>query len=141
MRRYFCHGVLFIMILLISVSCSSYFRGLKDHQVVPHERAKEGQALAAIVPSEIDFPELIFKGQLNPFIRFVDQNQHILLALAGLFWLWFLIRIYQIERGRTRQRLSIDDLALLKIIKDNATRIWHNHHPGKNIISLEDWKE
>ncbi len=84
--------------------------------------------------------QLIKRAERNCFIRLIDENQHVLLSLAGLFWLWLLARVYEVERGRTHQRLSIDDLALLKIIKDNATRIWNTHYPGKKIIRLEDWK-
>lgn len=140
MKRYFYYGVLLAIILLISASCSSIFSSLKNRPSA-NNQGKYGQAIAATMPSGISFPELASNAQPNPFIRFVDQNHHILLALAALFWLWFLIRIYEIDRGRNRHRLNMDDLALLKIIKDNATRIWNAHGPGKKIISLEDWKE
>jgi len=52
-----------------------------------------------------------------------------------------LARAYTIEQGRKHEKLSTEDIALLRIIKDNATRIWNHHHPGKRVIRLEDCKE
>jgi len=40
------------------------------------------------------------------------------------------------ENRRQLPGWQFDDLALLKAIKDNATRLWH-HHPAKNTIKLE----
>ena len=96
--------------------------------------------MAATVPLKGNSPEVTSKAEPNPFIQFVDKNHHTILALMALFCLWLLARAYTIEQGRKHEKLSTEDIALLKIIKDNATRIW-NHHRGKKVIRLEDCKE
>ncbi len=78
-----------------------------------------------------------------------DENTYIfspvpfytILALMALFCLWLLARAYTIEQGRKYEKLSTEDIALLKIIKDNATRIWNHQHHGKKVIRLKDCKE
>jgi len=44
------------------------------------------------------------------------------------------------EKRRRIPGWQFDDLALLKAIKDNATRLWSNHCPDRKIITLDDWK-
>ena len=61
-------------------------------------------------------------------------------STVALLWLWLLATFYTIEKRRRVRGWQLEDLALLKIIKDNAARLW-NHHPGKKIIRPEDWKE
>jgi len=73
-------------------------------------------------------------------MQFIEENQRALLGLVALLSLWLLVRAYELQRGRKHSRLSMEDLALLKIIKDNAARIWNHHRPGKKIIRLEDRK-
>jgi hypothetical protein len=97
--------------------------------------------MAATVPLKGNSPKVTSKAEPNPFIQFVDENPHAILALMALFCLWLLARTYTIEQGRKHEKLSTEDIALLKIIKDNATRIWNHHHPGKKVIRLEDCKE
>ena len=97
--------------------------------------------MAATVPLKGNFAGLIFKAQSNLLVQFVDKNHHTILALMALFCLWLLARAYTIEQKRKHEKLSTEDIALLKIIKDNATRIWNHHHPGKKVIRLEDCKE
>jgi hypothetical protein len=97
--------------------------------------------MAATVPLKGNSPKVTSKAEPNPFIQFVDENQHATLANMALLCMWLLVRAYEIQRGRKYQKLNMDDIALLKIIKDNATRIWNHHHPGKKVIRLEDCKE
>jgi len=59
-------------------------------------------------------------------------------STVGLLWL--LATFHTIEKSRRVPGWQLEDPALLKIIKDNPTRLWH-HHPGKKLISLEDWRE
>jgi hypothetical protein len=47
-------------------------------------------------------------------------------------------RLYTNEKRRRIPGWSFDDLALLKSIKATTTRLWHYHHPRKNIIKLEE---
>ena len=61
-------------------------------------------------------------------------------STVALLWLWLLARIYGNEKKCRVRGWQLEDLALLKIVKDNATRLW-NHHTGKKLIRLEDWKE
>lgn len=62
-------------------------------------------------------------------------------SILRLLWLWLLARFYANEKGRWVFGWQLEDLALLKIIKDNATPLWNHHDPGKKIIRLEDWKK
>lgn len=140
MKRYFCYGLLLIAIPGLFVSCSSLFKNPKIQSPIRVE-ARKGQAIAAIIQSERDLAEPISKSQPSPFIHFIKENQCALLALVALLAIWLLARAYEVQRGRLHDELSVEDLALLKIIKDNATRIWKHHHSGKKIIRLEDWRE
>ncbi len=97
--------------------------------------------MAATVPLKGNSPKVTSKAEPNPFIQFVDKNHHTILGLMALLCMWLLVRAYEIQRGRKYQKLNMDDIGPLKIIKDNATRIWNHHHPGKRVIRLEDCKE
>lgn len=97
--------------------------------------------MAATVPLKGNSPKVTSKAEPNPFIQFVDENPHAILGLMALLCMWLLVRAYEIQRGRKYQKLNMDDIGPLKIIKDNATRIWNHHHPGKRVIRLEDCKE
>ena len=97
--------------------------------------------MAATGPLKGNFAGLIFKAQSNLLVQFVDKNPHAILGLMALLCMWLLVRAYEIQRGRKYQKLNMDDIGPLKIIKDNATRIWNHHHPGKKVIRLEDCKE
>jgi len=63
-----------------------------------------------------------------------------LVALLGLSTIWLLFRMYYAERVRHYRKFSKEEIALVKIIKDNAGRIWENHRPGRKVIRREDWE-
>jgi hypothetical protein len=50
-------------------------------------------------------------------------------------------RFYATEKTRRISGWQLEDFALLKMIKDGATRLWGNHYPDKNIIRLESWNQ
>jgi hypothetical protein len=50
-------------------------------------------------------------------------------------------RFYTNEKRCQATRWQVDDLALLKSIKDNALRLWDNHRPDRKVIRLEELKE
>ncbi|NVM25701.1 MAG: hypothetical protein HWN70_07260 [Desulfobacterales bacterium] len=62
-------------------------------------------------------------------------------STVALLWLWLLARFYTIEKRRRVLEWQLEDIDLPKIIKDNAARLWNHHHPGKELIRLEDWRE
>ena len=45
------------------------------------------------------------------------------------------------EKNRQIPRWQFDDLALLKAIKDNATRLWNMRRPDRNLIKLEHCRQ
>jgi len=49
-------------------------------------------------------------------------------------------RFYATEKTRRISGWRLEDLALLKMIKDSALRLWNNHRLDRKIIRLEDWK-
>jgi len=57
-------------------------------------------------------------------------------ALLGTFCLLLLVRFYAIEKSRRIPVWQLGDLALLKIIRLNALRLWNNHRPDRKIIRL-----
>ena len=140
MKRCFCYGFLLAINRIFSASCSSIFNKLRT-QPLATPQPKEQQVLVIIIYPERLLPELISGFQPNAFMQFIEENQRALLGLVALLSLWLLVRAYELQRGRKHSRLSMEDLALLKIIKDNAARIWNHHRPGKKIIRLEDRKE
>ena len=131
MKKHLSYGVLLAIIFSISLSCSS-FTVVEDTQPITQPRA----TTQAILPAIQTIPE----KRPNSFIRFLKKYKGKLYALFALLWLWFLNRFYSIEKRLHIIKWSIDDLALLKAIKDNAFRLWREHNPKKNIIRLEDWK-
>ena len=73
--------------------------------------------------------------------RFFHENNSAILGLLGIIFLWIYIRAYSTEKNRRYTKISKEEVGLLKIIRDNASRIWENHRPGRNVVRLEDWKE
>jgi len=140
MKQCFCYGFLLAISLILSASCSSILDRLRN-QLLATPQPKERQILVIIIYPDRLLPELTSGFRPNPFIQFNEENQRALLAIMALLCLWLLERAHQIHRGRKYHKLSIEDLALLKIIKDNASRIWNHHRPGKKIIRLEGWKQ
>ena len=51
-----------------------------------------------------------------------------------------ILTVYKNERRRQIPGWSVDDLTLLKLIKDTTTRLWQNRNPYKHIIRLKDWE-
>jgi GAF domain-containing protein len=35
----------------------------------------------------------------------------------------------------------MEEIALIKIIKDNAAQIWENYQPVRKVEKLEEWRE
>jgi hypothetical protein len=122
MKRCFCYGFLLAISLILSASCSSILNKLRN-QPLATPQPKKRQVLVIIIHPEKLLPELTFGFQPNPFIQFIEENQRALLAITALLCLWLLERAHQIHRGHKHHKLSIEDLALLKIIKDNATHM------------------
>jgi len=140
MKQCLCYGFLLAISLILSASCSSILNRLRN-QPLATPQPKEPQVLVIIIYPERLLPELISGFEPNPFIQFIEENQRAMLGLVALLSLWLLVRAYELQHGRKHSRLSMEELTLLKIIKDNASRIWNHHRPGKKIIRLEDRKE
>jgi len=119
--------------LLISTNCRSLTLITKDHSP-PLEQAKHTQAVTPAVQSTSD-------KKSNQLFRLLKKYRSKIIALLSLFWLWLLARFYITERSRRISRWKLEDIALLKIIKTNALRLWNNHRPNKKLIRLEDWKQ
>jgi len=125
MKKYRFYGGLFVTPLLITTSCSYLTNNVKNttDYSPPLEQAKHAQA------------------QLLAFHTIPGKKSSPLLrsGLLGLPWLWTLARFYPAEKKRRIPGWQPEDLALLKIIKTNALRLWNNHRPDRKIIRLEDW--
>ena len=133
MKRNVCYGGLLVICLLYLASCGSLSLSAKHH-TPPLEQP---QNKSAILPPV----QVLSTTKPNPFIRLLRESKRKIYALFGLLWLWLLTRFYGNEKRRRIPGWSLDDLGLLKGIKDNVARLWRNHHPRKNIINLEDWKK
>jgi len=124
MKKYPFYGGLFVTLLLITTSCSYFTNNVKNTNDYspPFEQAKHAQAqLLAIhtIPGKKSSPLLHS-------------------SLLGLLWLWTLARFYSAEKRRRISAWQLEDLALLKIIKTNALRLWNSHLPARKIIRLEE---
>jgi len=122
MKKHSFYGGLFFPLLLITTSCSyltNNVNNTKDH-IPPLAQA---QLLAIHTTPD---------KKSSPLLR---------RCLLGLLWLWALARFYSAETRRRIPAWQTEDLALLKIIKTNALRLWDTHRPGRKIIRLEDWKQ
>lgn len=97
----------------------------------PHRHHSGNDFSAANLPA-------LLTSQLKETIK-IHKRQ--VLALGGLLWLWLLFRFHAREWQRRRPRFSTEEIALIKTIKDNSTRIWENHRPGRNVVRLEEWRE
>ena len=113
MKKY-CYFVgLLVIHPLISASYSSLTLIAKDHSP-PLEQAKHTQAVIPTVQTAHD-----------------KKYKRNIAAILSLFWLWLLARFYATETSRRIPRWQLEDLALLKIIKVNALRLWNNHRPDR----------
>jgi len=52
-------------------------------------------------------------------------------ALLGLFCLWLMAGFYANEKSIRLPRWQLENIALLKIIRDTAASIWNHHRPDK----------
>jgi len=126
MKKYRFSGGLFVTPLLITTSCNYLVNNVTNTNDYPPplEQAKHAQA------------------QLLAIHTTPDKKSSSLLrsGLLGLLWLWTLTSFYSAEKRRRIPAWQLEDLALLKIIKTNALRLWNNHRPDRKIIRLEEWR-
>lgn len=132
MKRYRYLSALLVSFLFLLASCSCLTLDIKDHSPT----TKQSEYTQAILTTIQTIPE----KKPNLLARLLKKYRSKISAIFGLLWLWLLARFYGNEKRRRVPGWHLEDLALLKIIKDNATRLWHHHRPGKNVISLEDWR-
>jgi len=125
MKKYRFYGGLFVTPLLITTSCSYFTNNVKNTNDYspPLEQAKHAQAQLLAIQT-----------------AFGKKYKRKISGLLGLLWLWTLARFYSAEKRRRIPAWQLEDLALLKIIKTNALRLWNNHRPDRKIIRLEDWR-
>ncbi|NVM26800.1 MAG: hypothetical protein HWN70_12910 [Desulfobacterales bacterium] len=86
-------------------------------------------------------PLLISASCSSLTLNIKDRSPATEQSTLALLWLWLLARFYGKEKRRRVLGWQLADLALPKIINDNATQILNHHHPSKKVTKLEDWKE
>jgi len=69
---------------------------------------------------------------------FLKNKRPQILALLALLFLMSIARLWEQEKRHLQKKFKEDDLALLKIIKDNAARIWKQQTSKGKIIRLDD---
>jgi len=121
MKKYCYFFGLLVIHPLISARYSSFSYSIKNcnHHYPPLEQAKHTQA---VIPTVQTAHNKKYKRNIG--------------SLLGLFCLWKLARFYAIEKSRRIPVWQLGDLALLKIIRLNALRLWNNHRPDRKIIRL-----
>ena len=76
--------------------------------------------------------------------RFTARNGNYLFILLYLLILWAVFRAYDRSRtqrtGPQKQRLDYADLAIIKVIKDNAAWVWDRNRPDRKVIRLDDYR-
>ena len=122
MKKYRFYGGLFVPLLLITTSCNYLTNNVKNTNNYSPTLA-QAKLLAIHTTPYKKFSSLLRRG------------------LLGLLWLWTLARLYEAETRLRIPRWHLEDLALLKIIKTNALRLWNNHRPDRKIIHLDEWKQ
>jgi len=117
MKNCLYYGILRVIITVLFTSCSAILSKLENHPP-PIEQGRNSQAILTKVqttprkkPNLLDLLLKKYKPKIN--------------AIFGLLWLWFLARFYGNEKRRRVSRWHVEDIALLKIIKDNSTRHWN----------------
>lgn len=75
------------------------------------------------------------------FYLFAQAYFRHLNALLALIFLWILLRAYNHEKRTIKEKISPEDLGLLKIIKTNAAMLLDKYKSGKKVVNLDDWKE
>ena len=126
MKKYRFYGGLFVTPLLITTSCSYLTNNVKNttDYSPPLEQTKHAQAQLLAI-------QTIPGKKSSSLLRS---------GLLGLLWLWTLARFYSAEKRRRIPAWQLEDLALLKIIKSNALRLWNSHRPDRKLIRLEDYR-
>lgn len=68
-----------------------------------------------------------------------------LAGVVGLLVIWLLYRVYATARKKARlanaNGLRLEDMAMLKIIRDNAAFLWELYRPNRKIIRLDEWRK
>ena len=131
MKKYHFYGGLFIPLLLITTICSYFTNNVKNTS--PLEQTKHAQPQLLAIPTTPD-------KKSSRLLRFLKNYTRKISDPLGLLWLWTLARLYEAEKRRRIPAWQLEDLALLKIIKTNALRLWNTHRPDRKIIRLEEWR-
>jgi len=136
MKKYHFYGGLFVTPLLITTSCSYFTNNVKNKNDYspPLEQAKHAQAQLLALHTIPD-------KKSNRLLRFLKNYKRKINGLLGPLWLRTFARFYSAEKRRRIPLWQLEDLALLKIIKPNALRLWNNHRPDRKIIRLRVWIE
>jgi len=135
MKKHRFYGGPFVTLLRITTSCSYFTNNVKNttNPSIPIEQARHAQAQLLAIQTAPD-------KKSSPLLRFLKKYKRKISGLLGLLWLWTLARLYEAEKRRRISRWHLEDLALLKIIKTNALRLWNTHRPDRKIICLEEWR-
>jgi len=135
MKKHRIYGGLFVTLLLITASCSYLTNNITNttNHSTPIEQARHVQAQLLAIHTTPD-------KKPSPLLRFLKKYKRKISGLVALPWLWTLAKLYEAEKRRRIPRWHLEDLALLKIIKTNALRLWNTHRPDRKIIRLEEWR-
>ena len=133
MKRHRFYGGLLVNALLVTASCSSLTSNIRNNSPAtgPEQHQQAILSTAQVIPK---------KTKSHPFLLFIKKYTSILKALVGLLWLWLLARFYAREQKRRIKGWRLEDLALLKIIKDNSARLWNSCRPDRKVVRLEEWR-
>lgn len=123
-------GVLLLSVFFMSSSCITFLSKIPKTTPIDRKETK------VIIPAHP-----IFENDAISVSRFIEKNKTEIISFLALFSLWLLVRFYNIVKKRQDREFSMEDIALPKIIKDNAAWIWERHRPGRNVISIERWKD
>ena len=97
--------------------------------------------VASIVPSPESLNKLIPPpDQAEQIIKYVERNDELIIGLLAHLVLWLLYRFYHRERMTRYRKISIEEIAVMKINRDSANQIWEKHRPGRNVIRIEDYR-
>lgn len=112
------------------------------------------KAHAATVPMDRSEPEMTrsLRSLLTPSfhhdrlpdtLQFTGVKVHnsLLVGLLAHLVLWILYRSYRRAHQRRHSSLSQDDLAMVKIIRDNASRIYDTNRQKGKILKLHEFQK
>jgi len=131
MKKYRFYGGLFVTHLLITTSCSYLTNNVTN--APPLKQAKHAQAQLFAIHTTL------YKKS-SQLLCYLKKYKRKISGLLDHLWLWTLARFYSSEKERRIPAWQLEDLALLKIIKTNALRLWNTHRPDRKIIRLEEWR-